>query len=313
MNSLKLLAVLTAAISSLTLAQSQEQSPDAIRAEDLMLEHFTPQYAPAERLHQLGFEMAGCQREVLTSSGEDSTYVSNLFSFGDSVMIYDTPEHVASLRLLLTTLDSAYESSGEGYGVASIKILHLSQTRVRSLLDSFYPGDFEYVAERNTVLLRGSNEDNARAASLLEGLDQPTTQVLISCFLIRGADSPDDHDERVPEELATHLSTLLPYESFELFSQAVLRSSVHPANGQIELRMEPDSPSAAGVLELLPGGFDPETQTLTLDRCKFGFSYEEDPPSTLFRTSTAIRAGEYTVLGAAGMSPMFVVLRFELL
>ena len=34
---------------------------------------------------------------------------------------------------------------------------------------------------------------------------------------------------------------------------------------------------------------------------------------TLFRTSTNIRAGEYTVLGATGMSPLFVVLRLELL
>lgn len=136
---------------------------------------------------------------------------------------------------------------------------------------------------------------------------------MLSCYLVRGTDKPDAQDGPIPKELETHLSELLAYESLELYSHAVLRTAVHPKSGRIEMWMGPDNGERHGVLRLSPGGFDAQTGSLTLDECSFSFGREGHSASLVFSTCTSIHSGEYTVLGATGLSPMFVVLRFEML
>ena len=280
---------------------------------DVVLKHFTPQFAPAEHLHDLAQQIAGSERTIHEVQGTEYHHVSNLFAFGDSVMLYDTPEAVASLSAMLTKLDLAYRASNHEDAVVSVPIRHLSQDRLSELIPTFFDGQYTYIAERSTVLLNGWVEDTTRVKTIIEDLDQPAPQVLLSCYLVRGTNDVGADDKRIPLELAKHLSPLLSYNSLQLYSRAVLRTAAHPATGHIELWMEPEAAERSGVLQLSPGSFDAESGTLTLDRCTFGFAYEGDDPSIVFTTSTSIRSGEFTVLGATGMAPMFVVLRFELL
>jgi hypothetical protein len=54
---------------------------------------------------------------------------------------------------------------------------------------------------------------------------------------------------------------------------------------------------------LVAAGYDRETGALPITRCRFEATTGQE-----FETSLTLRAGEYTVLGAAGVDPLFVVL-----
>lgn len=313
MYSIRTLATVLALTPFLAPVVQHAEDDGILTVDDVVLEHFTPMHAPASHLHQLAYDIAGIQRDVYATNGMDYTTVNNLFAFGDSIMIYDTPEAAASATALLTSLDQAYESSHEAEEVVSVPIRYLSQERMHQLLPTFFDGTYVIVNEQSTVLLSGNTQDTQRVKALIESLDKPAPQVMLSCYLVKGTNTPDINDDRIPKDLETHLASLLSYESLELYSHAVLRTTVHPTTGSIEMWMAPDNDERHGVLELSPGGFDSETGTLTLNECSFSLAYEQGPPTPVFSTSTAIRAGEYTVLGATGLSPMFVVLRFDLL
>lgn len=288
------------------------QDDKLLTASQLRLEHYMPQFAPAEHLAELAYNMAGVEREVQTGNGGETRFINNLFTFGDSVLLYDTPDAVTRLEELLSNLDQSYAMTAELPQVERIPVRYLSADQASYLLNNLYPGEYRFLTMENTVLLKGLSADVQRAAELLQSFDKPTPQVLISCHLIRGK-SEGATDTRVPAELASHLSSLLPYESFELYSQAVLRSAAYPENGYIELWMEPEDVSPHGVLSMRPGGFEPDSGTLTLDLCQFSMGYPGEPTKDVFTTSTAVKTGEFTVLGATGMTPMFVVLRVDLL
>ncbi len=295
---------------------AQQPTPPAPKqraSADLVLEHFVPKCAPASKLATTAYRIAGFEHAVPSDFTVEPTYVRNIVDFGDSVLLYDTPAGIAKLTQLLEKLDLAFDANTVAPPVTSLPIRHLSRSRVSSLLYTFYKGSYEFLGEQNTVLLRGSEEDTERAVDLLVSVDFPSQQVLLSCYLIQGTPDPQETDEQVPPELAEHLSKLLPYAGFELQSLAILRTAALPIAGEIEMCLERGAQSPLGVLRLTPGGFEPNSKSLTLDKCSFGYAYAGATPSTIFKTSTSVTAGEYTVLGATGLSPVFVVLRFELL
>ena len=89
------------------------QDAEILKSSDLLLEHYMPRFAPAEDLTSLAYNMAGVEREVQTGEMGEIRYINNLFTFGDSVLLYDTPDAVKNLSSLLQSLDESYAMTAE--------------------------------------------------------------------------------------------------------------------------------------------------------------------------------------------------------
>jgi hypothetical protein len=155
-----------------------------------------------------------------------------------------------------------------------------------------------------TIVLRDTREQIETMRALMARLDVAPPQVQLQCWLLRGAEA--DTGSRLPKELVQNLSRLVPVEHFEQLSLSMIRASVQPGLPQ-RLRSDfpDDGETARFELDLVCSGYDRAAGVLPLTRCRFEATSGQE-----FETSVTLRAGEYTVLGAAGADPLFVVLRF---
>ena len=141
---------------------------------------------------------------------------------------------------------------------------------------------------------------------------------MITCYVIRAGS--DESSAPVPEVLAANLARLSGYPEFHQVSMGMVRTGVHLEN-KILLQME--AGRERFELDLEPVAYDRNNGSLTLARCAFemgtflsrstsaGVFEERHWMSPVFSTSTTVRSDEYTVLGAAGSEPTFVVLQIR--
>jgi len=142
--------------------------------------------------------------------------------------------------------------------------------------------------------------------ALLEKADRPQRQVLVTCYLLAGGVGLDSAG--VPAELAQHLGKLVPDFGFRRIGFAMLQSSVAPS-GLVRLKF--DGPQRTGyTFTFFPTAFDRETNSMTVERCSLEWSGGEES-TVIFSTSTVLRGGEYTVLGASGADPVFLAVRIS--
>jgi len=99
-----------------------------------------------------------------------------------------------------------------------------------------------------------------------------------------------------PPELVGNLERLVPAKHYHLELSGVLRGS---ASG----KMTVEDAFRAMHIALEPASFSTQDGTLTLANCRFEYQ------KRAFSTSATLRKNEYTVLGAAGEQPVFLVLR----
>jgi len=158
--------------------------------------------------------------------------------------------------------------------------------------------------QAGVLVLRDTPEHLSEMTALLSRLDTPAPQVMITCLLIqeRSSEGGDGGSPSVPEDLVRDLRELLPVTALERVGQAALRIAVVPGS-DVVVTGTIDT-GAEFKLKLLPAGYDREHGTLSMTHCAFSLD-----GSSLFDTSAVLSAGEYTVLGASGLEPLFVVLR----
>jgi len=132
----------------------------------------------------------------------------------------------------------------------------------------------------------------------------------LTCYLLQARKGGEDTGA-APAELVNNLRNILPGMNFETIGFAMLQSGV-AAERQVSLRME----SRVGTklrLNFTPIAYDRETGSITARSVEVEMSspHPSNPgsprPQSMLSTDTIFRGRQYTVLGATGQDPLFVV------
>jgi hypothetical protein len=301
-------------------------SPPVFEADTLILRYYTPQVADSHSVANVMERFYRREFYVKAKDGSTSGPVRNIQAFGDSVMIYDTPEFVDRMMAAMESLELATSSERErAEERAANETLTVAQYSpryqpVKNLYRALEPFRQEVIVgsdvisgrarhhtawnvtaldEPATLVLRDTAASVDQMLGLLRDMDVPAPQVLVTVWLLSGSHEQDQG--HLPRQLVENLSRLVPYASFTRESMGVLRSSV--IAGQAMTIRGDVGPQDSFELRLIPGGYDVENQQLAITSCEFSTGVQA------FTTSTVVRAGEYTVLGATGSDPVFVVLQ----
>jgi hypothetical protein len=166
------------------------------------------------------------------------------------------------------------------------------------------------VPERNLLFIREDAAKQDEIRRFLERIDIPAQQVDLTCWVIRGKESGES-SKSLPRELVDGLAQLAPLPSFEIVSTNLLRATVtEPMQIQSTL-----SDRSNYHLRLVPSAYDAEHGQLSFSSCSFEYSSRpresSETTTSGFQSGVTLRAGEYTVLGSVGESPLYVVLRLR--
>jgi hypothetical protein len=169
------------------------------------------------------------------------------------------------------------------------------------------------VPDAQMLVLCESKERAAQLTQLVDQIDRPQPQAVVSVTLIRASDKPVDSN--LPRELVDNLSALVPYGAFEPLTVGILRCSLATGR-QSELSMDLGERGSA-TFSFVPEAFNADTGELTLSQCQFNLQLAperagQNETSHSFTTNLTFRSGEYVELGAVGARPIFVVLKAEL-
>lgn len=290
-----------------------------VRAADLRTYYFTPSHVRSSELRKLAERLHGRNLWVIERGGYEARPIENLQAMGDTIIIYDTEEYATRLGQALHDMDrSMGEQAAEPTPPRSVTYSVVEWTPRHLTLDSAFSAlrpfqrqamitdsagvtsqvpNLAMLNETGQLVMRDTTDQVQQMQQLLERLDQPEPQVLITCLVIRGTRDADSANPGVPSELSQHLSNLVPYDNFLLESTGVLRTGVLAK--EISIDMD-------GRFRLLmrSEAYDGDTGTMTV-RCEFLAK-----PNHL-ETRTTLTAGEYVVLGASGYEPLFVVLQVK--
>lgn len=289
------------------------------------VEYYTPTRAPAEELRNLVVQL-------FNSGGVGTVFGRNeppptFLTYGRSVVMRYRDDKIGELVALVAELDAQW--SGQRGDADDAELVSLEYRARNVTLDNlanalapfshpitlfdgmsrYQVSNMSFLDDRGLVVARGPQAEIEQIEAVLKRIDVPQQQVLVTCYLIRGTEAAGG-ESRLPKELTTNLAKLVPFAGFESLAMGILRS-----DALTRMTMTVDyAPSEKFDLGLRPRAFDAETGSLTLEQCEFGLSrgMGETHSTQRFTTSAAIHAGEYTVLGAVGAEPIFVVLHLTL-
>jgi len=310
---LSLLTALPAAGTPLQEAQAI-QKPPVLSVEELVLQYYQPKHAQASYLANKLEDLVGREFHVKERGGYASRSVDDIFQMGGAVGIYDTRDYVQRVLTLAAELDQRWESDA----VPELETLQyrprfltidvveeaLRPFNRRILVGDDYKSNISKVEERSILIVRDSPERLVEIRALLDALDVPEEQVRLTCWMIDGVPN-SGHDSSLPKDLSTNLEKLLPGFGFQVRGFAMLQTTLSIGTSrEVELNDE------RAIFKFRPTAYDAESGSLTVTYC------ELEQPETLsqhersyFRTNAIFRGGEYTVLGAVGTQPVFLVVR----
>ena len=178
--------------------------------------------------------------------------------------------------------------------------------------ESNYP-NLSVARERGLLVVRETPDRLKEIHELLKRIDTPKPQVLITCQLIRGG--KDIEAGALTGELYAHMEKLVPGFRFDQVGFGMLQSAVVPG-GMVSLKLDTNYGDSY-ELSFQPVALEQETGTLSVANCTLfkqrrqaqGAVHAGDSRVRVFSTDTMFRGNEYTVLGASGMDPIFVVVR----
>ena len=311
---LALACLLTASTPSVAIAQDEDPG-NTVSAEDLRLGHYTPLNVDARDLYKLSLNMVG--RHFYVKERGRSNPVSNLALLGDEIILYDTEAYTRRLLSALASLDVAApeEQAAAVYQTTTYSPRHIAIEDAYVALEPFM-GHLEngrmnvtMVRQRRTLVLRDTAAQLEAMKETLASIDSPEPQVLLTCYLLRGMKDGAD-SSGVPVDLAANLTRLLPAFQFESIGFAMLQSAVVP-DRTVALSMSA-SDNVSFRLSFVPVAYDTESGSVRVSECQVEVTtspagnaraYTE----SILSTETVFRGGQYTVLGATGADPVFVV------
>lgn len=202
------------------------------------------------------------------------------------------------------------------------------------------------VQETGNLVLRGPRETLDQVQRILREADRPLPQLIMHCEILEAVTpvnqglAPGHSQYNVGPKLLTGdvaeaLEGIVPGKKFARRAHLMLRSSI---GGEQPIEISSAIAKSFGrevgapndprlVFECIPSGWDPDSQSLTLDDCSVtlevpnyqtiatgngdetvkqftGYSQQR------IRSRLSLKAGETTVIGSLGGDPVYVALRF---
>lgn len=304
--------------------------PPMLEVANLRVRHYQVQHVDADDLAEVASSMVGRQFYVKERGGIQGGAVRNIRVLGASVIVYDTEEAVERVLEALDSLDMpAQRSSRPGMlSSSSIQTLNYAprymsaravadslQSYARPITMSAAGGrittikNISLVSERNLVLIRETEAELGAIRQALEDVDKPEPQVFLTCYLVRSSKqsgAAENDTSGLPVELVRDLSKLLPNYAFRSTGLAMLRTSAAQEENVLVLT---DEDQVTFRLSFLPVAYDSVEGSLRIAHCRLTQQRTGANDQILFTTTTVLRGNQYTVLGASGPDPLFVVIR----
>ena len=275
---------------------------------------FRPRFVDARELHNATHEMLHGRLMLTEAETGEAVQGTTVQHLGDTLLLYDLP---ASLERNLAILRQVDEEHGAAH--ANPKVTQEYEPRYlsldsigQSLRPFMKPGqapNFHMVEQRGVMVLCDTRETVDDMLRFLARVDVAPPQVLLTCCLVRPGEADGAEVLGLPSELVSGMRKLTAIDAFHASAMGMVRSSVAP-DRSISILLDAGE---EGFFELYleTAAFDKTTRTLSLSEVTLRTrnSGRYDAGVTLFQTSTTVESGEYTVLGATGKDPLFVVLQ----
>jgi hypothetical protein len=321
--SLLLIAPLTSPLP--TAAQDVQEPPTP---DELVMRQFRPRHIATMDLFQAAQDTLSRSifvRDARTNQGANR---SNMQMLADAIVVYDLPPNVERILATFGELDEQYGAEAPRSGGAAFRTEeytpgHLSLRAAQDALQPYFSSldgeggrnpfqNINFVKERGTLVIRDVPERVDEVLRFLARIDVPRPQVLLTAYLVRASDEPGEAGQ-LPEELVRGLAPLVGAAHLTRQSLAMMRTSVE-ADRELSLLLQSEQ---LGSYELLitPAAYDVGRGSLSLSSCALlahNFTGLQDG-TRLFTTQTSISTNEFTVLGASGPSPIYVVLHAQAL
>lgn len=291
--------------------ESEANQPPVFSITELSIERYTPANIPAGQLEDLARGMIGREFYLDERGGRTGPPIENMSLIGDTILLYDTVEYLDRMLASLKAMDTPGESQ-ELQEQDPLVTFHytpryLSIKDTWSLLDGL-TNNITVAKERSILVVRDYDSRVREIEALLERVDVPMEQILVTAYLVRATGGAEGAVP-LPADLREHLGKLVPGMSFEVAGFAMLQTAVLPASGTgLQLTLTASDAQDDFRLSFKPTAYDTKTGSLSVESCSLQ-EFTNHGPTMVFSTSTLLRGGEYTVLGASGAQPIFVAVR----
>ena len=309
----------------LVLAQDPAAEVPVISIDKVELRSFEPRNVGAEELYRIAERTIGRQFFVSERGGRGASPVDNLSLLANRIVMLDEPAYLVRIQGALELLDRPSAAGGAGDLVvreytpryvsldAALGALQPFERRV-SAKGAGPSSNLSFIRERHQIVIRDTDEQIRQMSELLARVDVPEPQALLACYLVQA--DPAGTGAGLPADLLANLGKIVPQFRFRSLGFAMLQTSIAPGR-HLRLHIE-GGPDVGFDLEFTAVAYDPATQSLSVGDCRLerdqyrtvvreGVSATERTSRELFSTHAAFRGGQYTVLGATGAEPVFLV------
>lgn len=294
-----------------------------VEASALVLEVFRAEHVHPMSLFDAVKRLYG--RKLAVKRAEGVNLVENVAVAESAILVQDTREMSTVILEALKRLDARAAESGRPSipkvtSACALRYLEPKDActalqgwrRVVRQPDGSDTQNVSYVPGRAVIVLYDTAEQVAAMKAILQHLDVPHTQILISCHIIEAL--PDGAQDATPlaEDLLRQLSQFTGKSSFRAVGTGMVRTTTK-TDRQVEMSLG-TSQARHAVISFRPAAFDSAEQVLSLEELKLSYTYASGSKSgpESFTTSTVLHAGEYTLLGASGVPGIFAVLHMNI-
>jgi len=281
--------------------------------EELVMKTFRPKFVDAHELYSATNDMLHGRAMLTDSETGDTVQIATVQILGDTLLLYDLP---ASLERNLAVLKQVDEEHGSAtanprvtqeYEPRYLSLDAIGQS-LRAFMKPGFAPNYHVVEQRGVMVLSDTSKTVDDMLKFLARVDVAPPQVLLTCYLVRPGAADGAEVMGLPAELVSGMRSLTGIDKFHASAMGMVRSTVAP-HGSVSIFLDAGED---GTFELYldTAAFDKTTRTLSLSEVTLRSRMSTFGTNvTLFQTSTAVESGEYTVLGATGKNPLFVVLQ----
>jgi hypothetical protein len=242
----------------------------------------------------------------------------NFFVVGDALAIFETGPRADMILAALPDMERAAAPSSnrtDPYVGEVVRLEHIPAHVASLALRPFYreprsdvPNFVMTNPAGNTIVLRDRPEAIAEMKAVLARLDVPSkhgpdpTAINLDCHVIRAVKEPVT-GQTLPRDLTESLSRLTAWKHFEDLGMVAVRASTG-ADVEAEAALA-DGHHAS----LAFGRLATEGDTLEIGSLIFRLASSEVGALHSLKTSTEVSDGEFTVIGAFGSVPYFLVIQ----
>lgn len=311
-----------------------------VRESEVGLTLFAPKVLETRELMNYAVEMTGGVFLVQLESGAIDQR-ERFIDMTDAIGIQGTEGKRAKLSALLEGIDARIgEMRSETDTDSHIHDLRTMRMRCMSVDSAVLlvsrlglPVNVAPVQETGNLILEGPRGALDKVQEILTEADKPLPQLTMHCEVIEAFTPADSDRTPIAGDVAKALEAINPGKKFARRAHMLLRSSVGGqksieiastiARSFNEVSESPTKPRM--TFSCVPSGWDPESQTLTLDDCsallqvpvfqEVGNGNERIKQFTGYTeqgisSRLSLKAGETTVIGSLGGDPVYVSVRF---